>query len=201
MIRSALINDQGYGSSPPMRELISDFLVVQPMIDLLNAHASRADKKTFFYVLKDFDPLNTKAVLKKFLTFSLVKKLFNKFPLLLSQMDEISYIFSSSVYKWKYTGSPSHAYKLHPFVMLINLLANFVRNGYAFYYLFIIKAFFHQVFFLNSKQRSQHFRSDGSFPTPAILARVYARVWTIFRNRYAFFSQSINCACIYNLRN
>ncbi|XP_035714842.1 neuroligin-4, X-linked-like isoform X2 [Folsomia candida] len=105
VIRSALINDQGYGSSPPMRELISDFLVVQPMIDLLNAHASRADKKTFFYVLKDFDPLNTKA------------------------MDEISYIFSSSVYKWKYTGSPSHAYKLHPFVMLINLLANFVRNG------------------------------------------------------------------------
>jgi len=45
-----------YGTLPPMRELISDFLIVYPMIDLLNLH-SESGRNTFFYVFKDYDPL------------------------------------------------------------------------------------------------------------------------------------------------
>lgn len=57
-----------YGDSPFMRELVSDFLIVNPMIQLLNKH-SETGKNTFFFVSKNFDPLHKAKV--KIIMFSL----------------------------------------------------------------------------------------------------------------------------------
>lgn len=52
-----------YGLTPPMREVVSDFLVVYPMNALLRAHSlSTSRKNTFFYVFKEFDPMRLNKV-------------------------------------------------------------------------------------------------------------------------------------------
>ncbi|CAG7786510.1 unnamed protein product [Allacma fusca] len=95
---------QEYGTSPSIRDLISDFLLVHPLIELLNAH-SRTGKNTFFYVFTDYDPQRKE------------------------KQSEIPYIFSTEVYRWKYAGSLQTIAELQTFELLITLLANFVRTG------------------------------------------------------------------------
>ncbi|CAL8114294.1 unnamed protein product [Orchesella dallaii] len=115
-----------YGLNPSMENVVSDFLVVFPVHDLLRVHSS-TEKNTFFYVFKDFDPLR------------------------LNKNNEISYIFSNKVYYWKYrsklteyrhlvnearvgelkpgNGMGTQRPNLSTFVVLITLLSNFVRSG------------------------------------------------------------------------
>ncbi|CAL8114258.1 unnamed protein product [Orchesella dallaii] len=117
-----------YGLNPSMENVVSDFLTVFPVQDLLRAHSSTG-KNTFFYVFKDFDPLR------------------------LNKNNEISYIFSNKVYYWKYRSklteyrhlvNEARVEELKPgygmdtqrprpnlstFVVLITLLSNFVRSG------------------------------------------------------------------------
>jgi hypothetical protein len=57
-----------YGTAPNMRELISDFLIVYPMMDLLDTHAE-SGRNTFFYVFKDYDPLKLNKVRNSKLAF------------------------------------------------------------------------------------------------------------------------------------
>ena len=46
-----------------MRDIISDYLVINPMINFLNIH-SQTGRNTFFYVAQGYDPLHKGKVLK-----------------------------------------------------------------------------------------------------------------------------------------